>query len=521
MEKLTRRDLLVAGAAAVAAGAVAETACNAPGQKHENPPTPGWQYASATVVAKAIQQKQVSSVELTTLMLDRIEKLNPKINAIVTVTADAALQRAKEADAALAKGEIWGPLHGVPCTIKDTFETAGVRTTAGAPFLTNYVPKQDAVSVARMRAAGMVMLGKTNVPLMAGDWQSYNDLFPTSNNPWDLGRTPGGSTGGGAAATAAGLGYLTLGSDIGGSIRVPSHFCGLFGHKPTVDVVPLRGHIPPPPGSANVPSYLPVAGPLARSAADLLLALRVLGGPAPEDAVAYRWTLPPARKKSIREYRIRYVLEHPLCPVTAEVKKRLQAAVDALRKAGASIEEGFPPGIDVADQFTTYLRLLAPVILDGWAEKDLENLRKSKPPADDLFWLAFKESAVGSPSKWAEANVHRYIARAAWGNYFRDYDAFLMPVDFVPAFPHDHRPDQNTRVLQTPEGTRRYTDQIFYPSFAVMTGLPATAAPVGLTQDGLPVAIQIIGPWLEDTTPVFIAQTLEQEFGFLVPKGFE
>jgi amidase len=521
MDNLTRRGFLSAGVAAAAVGTLLQEACTNPNQKVGNPPVRGWQYASATVAANAIKTKQVSSVELTKLMLDRIGKLNPKINAIVTITADDAMQRAREADAALAKGQIWGPLHGVPCTIKDTFETAGVLTTAGAPFLKNYVPKQDAVAVARMRAAGMVMLGKTNVPLMASDWQSYNDLFPTSNNPWDLGRTPGGSTGGGAAATAAGLGYLTLGSDIGGSIRVPSHFCGLFGHKPTVDVIPSHGHIPPPPGSTNVPSYLAVAGPLARSAADLLLALKVLGGPAEEDAVAYKWTLPPARKKSIREYKIRYVLEHPMCPVTEEVKKRLQSGVDALRKAGARIEEGFPSGIDVADQYMSYLRLLAPVILEGSAEEERQRLRKSNPPDNNLFWKAFKEAVDGSPSKWAEANEHRYAARAEWGKYFHDYDAFLMPVDFVPAFPHDHSPDQNARVLQTTEGPRRYTDQIFWPSFAVMTGLPATAAPVGLTKDGLPVGLQILGPWLEDATPIFVAQTLEEEFGFQVPKGFE
>ena len=180
-----------------------------------------------------------------------------------------------------------------------------------------------------------------------------------------------------------------------------------------------------------------------------------------------------------------------------------------------------PSGIDVAHDYITYLRLLAPVMLDGSPEEDLETLRKSTPPDEDLFWIAFKEAAVGSPSKWAEANRHRYAARETWRNYFRNYDAFLMPVDFVPAFPHDHSPDQNTRVLQTPEGPRRYTEQIFWPSFAVMTGLPATVAPVGSTKDGLPVGVQILGPWLEDATPIFIAQTLEKEFGFQVPKGFE
>jgi amidase len=521
MDELTRRDFLAAGAAAAAAGAMLGAACSSLKQEQGMPPVNGWQYASATEAANAIQTKQVSSAELTKLMLDRIQKLNPRINAIVTLTADAAMERAKEADAALAKGQIWGPLHGVPCTIKDTFETAGVRTTAGAPFLKDYVPKQDAVAVARMRAAGIVMLGKTNTPTMAADWQSYNDLFPTTNNPWDLGRTPGGSTGGGAAATAAGLGYLALGSDIGGSIRIPAHFCGLFGHKPTFDVVPLRGHIPPPPGATTAPADLAVAGPLARSAADLLVALRVLGGPEPENAVAYRWTLPPARKKSIREYRIRYVLEHRMCTVTAEVKKRLQAAVDALRKTGASLEEGFPAGIDVADQYVTYLRLLAQIMMEGLPEEELKRIRASNPAPDDLTGTAWKEALSLTHAKWIEADAHRYAARAAWGHYFKDHDAFLMPVDFVPAFPHDHSPDRERRVLQTPEGPRRYDDQLFWASFAIMTGLPATVAPVGLTKDGLPVGVQILGPWLEDATPIFVAQALEEEFGFHVPKGFE
>jgi amidase len=521
MNKLTRRDVLVAGAAAITAGIVVESACTKNKQTQETSPKHGWQFASAAGAASAIQAKLVSSVELTKLMLDRIHKLNPKINAIVTITADAAMQRAKEADEALARGQIWGPLHGVPCTIKDTFETKGVLTTAGAPFLKDYVPQNDAIAVARLRAAGMVMIGKTNIPFMADDWQSYNELFPTSNNPWDLSRTPGGSTGGGAAATAVGIGYLTLGSDIGGSIRVPSHFCGLFGHKPTLDVVPLSGHIPPPPGSTSVPNYLAVAGPLARSAADLLLALQVLGGPVPEDALAYKWTLPQARKNSIREYKIRYVLDHPMCPVTAEVKKRLQASVDMLSKAGASLEEGFPSEMDIENQFISYLRLLAPIMLDGSSKEELQKLRDSKPPDDNYIWKYFKEASYGSYPVWAEANVARYAARAAWGNYFRDYDAFLMPVDFIPAFPHDHSSNKDTRVLQTPEGPRHYSDQIFWPSFAVMTGLPATAAPVGLTKDGLPVGIQILGPWLEDATPIFIAQTLEEEFGFQVPNGFE
>ena len=523
MPQWTRRDLLVTGAAAAAAGLVAGSARIVGEQsKPARPtrPTHGWQFAPATMAAQAIRAKQVSSLELTKLMLDRIQNLDPKIHAIVTLTADEALRRAREADAALAQGTIWGPLHGVPCTIKDTFETAGVRTTAGAPFLKDYVPKQDAVAVARMRAAGMVLLGKANTPLMAGDMQSYNDLFPTTNNPWDLTRTPGGSTGGGAAATAAGMGYLTLGSDIGGSIRIPAHFCGIFGHKPTLNVVPLRGHIPPPPGATLPPVNLPVAGPLARSAADLLLAMKVLGGPEDTDAVAYKWTLPPARKKSIREYRLRYVLEHPMCPVTAGVKLRLQAAVDTLRRMGATVEEGFPAGIDVAAQYKTYLELLWAVMLPS-SDEELKRIRESKPAADDLVGVAIKAALTMTHRQWMGAEERRNAARAAWGEYFREHDAFLMPVDFVPAFPHDHSPDPFARVLKTPEGPRRYMDQLFWASFAVMTGLPATVAPAGLTPEGLPVGVQILGPWLEDATPIFVAQALEQEFGFKVPKVFE
>jgi amidase len=520
MNDLTRRELIAAGATVVTAAMIAETACKAPSEKQERLPAQGWQYASATIAANAIQAKQISSVELTRLALNRIDKINPKINAIVTITADAAMQRAREADAALAKGMIWGPLHGLPCTIKDTFETMGVRTTAGAPVLKDYVPKQDAVAVSRMRSAGMVMIGKTNTPTMANDWQSYNDLFPTTNNPWNPGRTPGGSTGGGAAALAAGLGYLTLGSDIGGSIRIPSHFCGLFGHKPSLGVVPLRGHIPPLPGVGTGTSDLAVAGPLARSAADLLLAMQVLGGPEPKDALAYKWSLPLARKKSIRDYRIRYVLEHPMCPVTAEVKNRLQAAVDALGKAGAQVEEGFPKSINVSDQYATYLHLLMSTEVSGYSQEDLKAIRGSNPTADDLVATILKEAVDGTHAKWLVADAHRHIARAAWEQYFKDYDVFLMPVDFVPAFPHDHK-IRYKRVLQTAEGPRRYNDQLFWSSFAIMTGLPATVAPVGLTSDGLPVGVQIMGPWLEDATPIFVAQMLEEKFGFQVPKGFE
>ena len=324
---LTRRSFLGGGLASVGATLLPARASRAA--------VADLDFASALEVARAIRRGDVSSVELTTRILDRIARHNPRLNAIVTLASDAALARARAADEARARGDWWGPFHGVPCTVKDTFEVAGVRTTAGSPTLKDYVPTRDAVVAARLRRAGAVVLGKTNVPPWAADWQSYNDVFGASNNPWALGRTPGGSTGGGAAALAAGLTYLEPGSDIGGSIRVPAHFCGVYGHKPTRGVVPMRGHIPPPPGTPpGPPPLLPVAGPLARSAADLRAALEVLGGPDEEDAPAYRWSLPPARGTRLADYRIGFVLDDPACRVSSDVGDVHARAIEALRRGG-------------------------------------------------------------------------------------------------------------------------------------------------------------------------------------------
>ncbi|MGD2142667.1 MAG: amidase family protein, partial [Candidatus Bathyarchaeota archaeon] len=258
-------------------------------------------FTSASKAAATIHRGEITSLDLTKHILDRIERYNSILNAIVTLTRGDALATAKAADDAIDRGEIMGPLHGVPITIKDCFEVAGVRTTAGSTKFSNHVPQNDACTVARLRKSGAVILGKTNVPIMAGNWQTYNKIFGTTNNPWDTERTPGGSTGGGAAALAAGLSYLSLGSDIGGSIRIPSHFCGLYGHKPSLNVVPLQGHIPK---SVYHPPLLSVAGTLSRSPQDLRLALETIGGPSAEEEKAYTWALPPARSKRLSDYHI-------------------------------------------------------------------------------------------------------------------------------------------------------------------------------------------------------------------------
>lgn len=515
-ESLSRRDFLRT-ATALTAGAIA---------LHATPtwmaamaePAGEYDYLTATEAARLIREKKVSSTELTERMLQRIETFDGKINAIVLRFPEEARKRAKEADAAIARGEVWGPFHGVPMTIKEMAAMKGVPTTSGAPELKDHITDYDATVVTRMRNAGGVILGKTNLPVHALDMQTYNPIYGTTNNPWDLTRTTGGSTGGGAAAVAAGLTYLETGSDIGGSIREPSNFCGVFGHKPTVHVVPKTGYNPP--GPPSLPNVLSVAGPLARSAPDLKAAMEVLGGPDGFDAVAYKWTLPPARRKNIKEYKVRVVIDDPICPVVPEVKDQLQRAVDALVKAGAQVEEGWPKGVNPQEQLELYLQLL----ISSIPPQPAPPADKIPPPgfsSVNIIPLVMKSMAMNFRA-YIDLQNKRIQAQYIWQDFYKDYDAFLMPTNFVPAFPHDHSEPMMLRVLETSLGKRAYLDLLYWISFATMTGLPATVAPIGRTADhNLPVGIQIMGPYLEDATPIDLAGRLnELTGGFVAPPGY-
>ena len=476
-------------------------------------------YGAARQALQAIRTGAISSRELTEHVYRRIKKYNPRINAFVTLMEEQAIQRAKQADEALAKKEIWGPLHGLPVIIKDSFSTAGVRTTSGLKRLENHIPTEDAVVVAKLKKAGAIIIGKTNVPELLADWQSFNEIAGTSNNPWDLTRTPGGSTGGGAAALAVGFAFLEVGTDIGGSIRIPAHFCGVYGHKPTLDVVSRQGHIPPFPGTW-LPADLPVAGPLARSAEDLRLGLEIIGGPRPLEAIAYRWSLPAARRPSLKEYRIGYVLDDPFCRVDAPVLDVLAKAVEALRKEGVKLIEGWPKGVEPQAQYENYIRLLAAYRSFGASEEEFQKMRRSlnEISAEDKLWA---EGFTSSHREWLKQSAARFKARDVWQDYFKTFDAFLMPTNFVAAFPHDHSMPDSKRQLVTAHGKRRYDDQAKWISFATLTGCPATTAPVGRTKSGLPVGIQIIGPFLEDATPIDIAGRMAGVVGgFEAPPGY-
>jgi amidase len=445
----------------------------------------------AADVARMLRDKEFSSRELTEAQLARIEAVNPRLNAVVQLRAEQALAEAAGADEATARGGQLGPLHGVPMTVKDSFDVAGLPTTWGNPAFAGHRAAADATLVRRLRRAGAVILGKTNVAFMLGDFgQTANELYGVTGNPWDPGRTPGGSSGGAAAATAAGLSFIEYGSDLVGSIRIPASFCGVYGLKPSVGVVPLTGFQPPgPPAGPSEMRYLSAVGPLGRSADDLRTALAVTAGPEGPAASAWTWTLAPPRRTRPAGARVGVVLDHDQAPVSSEVAAVLSDTVDALARAGAKILEGWPDGVDPAAQaesFGFHVRLF-------FAYEE---------PGEDLPTLA---EAIGHEHR-------RMAARAAWTRYFEGVDVFLCPATFCPAFPHDPRPFE-ARTIATPEGDRPYADLAFWVAQASLPGLPALTAPVGRTAGGLPVGAQVLGPLFEDDTAITFAGLLGEVAG--------
>ena len=478
-------------------------------------------FRSATELAAALRRREVSARELLDLYLARAERHNADINAIVAWDLEHARERATAADAATARGESWGALHGVPMTIKDAIEVLGMPTTCGAPELRTHRAARNAPAAQRLIDAGAVVFGKTNLPIYAGDFQSYNDVYGTTNNPWDVTRGPGGSSGGSAAALAAGLTGFELGSDIGGSIRNPSHFCGVYGLKPSWGVVPSRGHIPGPPGSLAV-SDLGVLGPLARSAADLTLGLDVLAGPDAWDACAWQLRLPPARQQRLSAFRVAAWLDDPICPIDAEVAERLHAAIDTIARCGATVDAKVRP-VDGAESFSIYLRLLYGVLGVGLPAPLLAGFDAMLPglAADDEGLMTnLIRGASQRHRDWNIVNERRAQLRARWDAFFRDFDVLLLPVTQTVAFPHDHS-ELVTRTLAVNGQRLPYLQPLYWAGLATAAYLPAVAAPVGLAKRGLPVGIQIVAPYLEDRTAIAFAVALAQEIGgFVAPPGF-
>ncbi len=480
-------------------------------------------YWSAGECLTALQAGEVSSVELVDACIARIERLNPELNAVVATDYERAKESARSADDARSRGVMLGPLHGLPMTVKDSLQTAGLVTTSGAPELRDFIPEEDAVAVERVLSAGAIILGKTNLPIFAGDWQSYNAVYGRTNNPWDITRTVGGSSGGSAAAVAAGLVPLEIGSDIGGSIRTPAHYCGVYGHKPSHGIVPNRGHIPGPPGTKSEPD-LAVVGPLARSPQDLRLALDVIAGPDTLDAIGWRLDLPASRAERLGDFRVAYWFDDPLCPIDSAVRTELEATVEALRPHAQLVELALP--FTLADIVPRYLRLLLGVIGDDMPAPLKALTRLLRPHyalaeklgiPTDLMSMNASRGMHQSHAAWARANEGRAKLRWTCHEIFNEIDVLLTPVVPTTAFPHQTGGNHLSRRILVDGKKRPYLDHIPWASLATTAYLPATSAPVGVTPEGLPVNVQIIGPFLGDQTTIRFAELLAEVHGGFRP----
>jgi amidase len=476
-------------------------------------------YSTASQLSAALAARKVSAGELTQYAIARIEALDGQINAIVVRDFAPARLAAEQADTARAQGDT-RPLLGIPITIKEAFNIAGLPTTWGMPAFRHFHPAEDAAVVERVRAAGALILGKTNVPLGLADWQSYNDVYGTTNNPWDLGRTPGGSSGGAAAALAAGFVPLEIGSDVGGSLRVPAHFCGVYAHNPSRGLVPVRGHVPPGVPSLPRESDLMVAGPMARSPADLDLLLDVIAGPDTPSAAAYRLALPPSRHDQLKDFRVLIVDTHPLLPTGSAVGAAIERLSVWLGRSVAKIAHASALLPDLAMNARTYLALFSSGFaanMPAEAYLELQRIAASVAPNDNSLRAEHARGRVLSHCDWIMADRVREGHRQRWRALFREWDVVVCPITPTPAFPHDHSPPE-TRHISIDGQDFHYDDQLVWAGMATLPGLPATAMPIGLSPAGLPIGVQVIGPFLEDRTTIAFAQCSEQAMGgFVAP----
>ncbi|BEL04300.1 amidase [Actinoplanes sichuanensis] len=478
-------------------------------------------YATAAELTTAMDTGEVSAVELATAAIARIERLDGDINAVCVPDFDRALTAAREADAARSRGET-GPVLGVPMTIKDSLDVAGLPTTWGLPPFKDHVAAADAVAVARLKAAGAVILGKTNVPLALGDFQSYNAIYGTTNNPWDLGRTPGGSSGGSAAAVAAGFGALSLGSDIGGSLRVPAHFSGVYAHKPSIGLLPLRGHtFPGTPPLPDLGGDLGVIGPLARSAADLTMLIRLLCDPDEEGlGIAYRTAVRPARHDDLSTFRVLVLDTHPLVPISSEVRAAITELATRLEASGVTVLRDSPHLPDLAEGARCYMRLLQSTLaanLPPHVYATALTAAAALDPADTSLFAERTRGMVLSHRDRVAADTVRAVQRAQWARLFTHVDIVLAPVSSTPAFQHDHSEPIWRRTIPIDGTEHDYLDQLAWGGIATAPGLPSTVVPLTRSAQGLPIGVQLIGPLFEDHTPLRFAELLDREFGGFTP----
>ena len=483
-------------------------------------------FASAIEMLAALRARRVSAVELLDRHLRRIARVNPPLNAIVEPDFERARRDAAADDARRARGED-APLLGLPMTLKESINVRGLRTTAGMPFWKDFRSEHDAPVTARVKSAGAVVMAKTNVPQMLSDWQSNNPVYGRTNNPWDLARTPGGSTGGGAAALAAGLTPLEFGSDIGGSIRVPAAFCGVYGHRPSETAMPRSGQFPFPP-MPNAAVVMGVQGPLARSADDLEVALDVAAGPEDGEDVAWRLSIPPARRDRLADVRVAVLPAIEWLPLDAEIAAAVDSLASRLGRLGGRVKTVQPDALgDHREHYALYLTLLAAVTSARVAAEQRRARLDVLRTRDDEWSRALQRGIESGAPDFVAWGAQRERYRAAWRAFFREWDVLLAPAFFVPAYPHWDKPWPDTpasiaRTLDVNGAPALEELGLVYPSVATLAGQPATAFPAGLTRAGLPIGLQAIGPYLEDRTPIRFAALVAREYGgFTRPPGYD
>ena len=457
---------------------------------------------SATRQANSIRNGEVTSRELLELTISRIEKINPVLKAIITLDLEQARKLADQADAKLGAGEEVGPLHGVPITVKDALETDGIRSTGGATELHNNVPSKDAPVVRALKDAGAIVFGKTNLPRWSGDIQSFNDMFGTTVNPWNTDRVPGGSSGGAAAAVSAGLSSFEIGTDIGGSIRFPASFCGIYGHKPSFGIVPSTGYIDHEAGGTTE-ADVNVIGPMARSGEDLEILLDLMLRK-DRPLIASLSEAP----QDVPSLRVAAWLDDAFCPVDNKVATVIESAVNNVEVAGMSIDRDARPEIDPEEAFSLGSWLVTSAMLQSMPTETLEALNEEGAALPQTSHL-----------QWLDNHARREAIRLKWADFFENYDAIIMPISPVPPFPHNQEGNFGTRSLQGSDGKERpYSDLIRWTILTGMAYLPSTTPPVGLDSDGLPVSFQVVGPYGGDYTTIRLAQFIgEHNSGYQKP----
>ena len=468
-------------------------------------------------LADMVRAGTIGCLELLDFFIGRVERLDGRLNAVVVRDFDRARERARVLD---NQADRSGALFGVPMTVKESFDLRGYPTTWGFEHLRGHRAVGDAVAVQRLEAAGAIVFGKTNVPVALAEWQSFNPIYGATNNPWDVTRTPGGSSGGGAAACAAGFGGLEMGSDIGGSIRVPAHYCGLFGHKPTWGLASPRGHSPV---DAAAMTDISCIGPLARSARDLALALEAIAGPDPADS-GMRVVLPPSRASGVAGLRVAVWAREPGQVTDDETSALIEQAGAFLAQRGAVVDDAARPAIDPVEAYHLFLALLDAALSSRLPAKVVAQRREAKAAlaADDMSAGAVMVRATGlEHGEWLALNERRMRMRLAWSAFFREWDVLLCPVIATPALPHQPGGSMATRVLTVNGAPAAYEEQLFWPGVVGGFHLPVTVAPLGVSQEGLPIGVQIVGPPFGDLTTLAVAGLLEQAWrGFVPPPGY-